>query len=259
MKALKTCGLNITHRNIHGYIKATANAIRSKIAAELKDELFGLMVDIATKNNRSILGVNTQIVLNDKIVVRTIGMNQIAKRHTSDNIMDDLGSLLSSYDLGAEQVYSFSADNAYNMSRTGDLLDEEAGADNVGPRMLSEADYEDAILNMMTDCEFYADLISNVAEKYARRNREIHIRETNKIGCASHTLHLAVEKGIRLTQGVQPLISDAREAIKKLRTPSILHRLMETQFKLPQIDVPTRWNSKFTMVKSIYEPHLLKY
>lgn len=232
--------------------------IRSKIAEELKDEMFGLMVDIATKNNRSILGVNTQMVIDGKIVVRTIGMNQIVERHTSDNITNDITSLLTNdYHLGPEQVYGFSSDNAYNMARTGDLLDAEACVENEGPRLLTEAEYEDAILNMYTDCEFYADLISNVAEKYAERNRDIHIKEINKVGCASHTLHLAVEQGIRSTYGVPHLISDARDMIKKLRTPSILHQIMKTDFKLPQIDVPTRWNSKFIMVNYISSQNCL--
>ncbi|XP_055308204.1 uncharacterized protein LOC129572287 [Sitodiplosis mosellana] len=268
--ALKTCGLQITSRNIHGYIKATAAVIRKKISAELKDEMFNIMVDIATKNKRSILGVNTSCVINDQTVIRTISMEEITHRHTSENIVDDIIKLLEEgFGLAPDQVFSFIADNAFNMSKAGRLLDEAADDDtsegvetNVPsqeddedePRMLTEDEFEDAILNMLTDCQYYADLISNVAEKYAARNKDIHIKSTNTIGCASHSLHLAVEKGIKSTATVKNCITAARDLVKQLRTPTILTRIRtETSHKLPQIDVPTRWNSKYIMLKSIWE------
>lgn len=261
-EALKSCGIVITSRTVHGYIHATANMIRKKISAELKDEMFSILADIATKHTRSVLGVNTACVINDEIVIRTISMEQITHKHSSDNLVNDLIHLLEEkYSLKSTQVYSFLADNAYNMYKTGTLLNEaasnedaigepaESAHDEDEPRMISEAEYDDVVLNMFHDCQFYSDLIANVATKYAARNKDIHIKSTNTIGCASHTLHLIVEKGIATTQSAKRLISLARELVKKLRTTTILDRIrVETSYKLPQIDVPTRWNSKFIMV-----------
>lgn len=252
MNALKDCGLSISNRNIRYYLEAIANMIRKKISDELKNETFSILTDIATKNMRSILGVNTCCVINDKTVIRTISMQQITHRHTSDNIANDIIRLMEEeYQLEPDQVYAFISDNAYNVVKVGEIMDAEAAADAEELQIIPEAEYEDAILNMINDCEFYSDLISNVAKKYAQRNKNIHIKSTNTIGCASHTLHLAVEKGITMTASANNLIKDAREVIKKLRTPTILNRIKtESSYKLPQIDVPTRWNSKFIMVNN---------
>lgn len=275
--ALKISGLSITHRNIHSYIRATADVIRTKISEEMKNELFCMMVDIATKNKKSILGVNIQCVINDEIVIRTISMDEITERHTSDNICTKLiKTLLPKYDFEPDQVYAFCADNAYNMKKAGELIDNEASdsieeenfadfvataleteSDELGPdrfetaQFIPEEEFEDAILNMMRDCDFYADLISNVATKYVERNKDIHIKSTNTIGCASHTLHLGVEDGIKDTPSAKTVIKLARDLAKKLRTPTILSRLRAAGQNLPEIDVPTRWNSKYTMVSQL--------
>lgn len=259
--ALKTIGLSITHRNIYQYIGATAGVIRMKIAAELNDKYFCLLVDIATKNKRSILGVNTQCIIDDEIVIRTISMQQITVRHTSENICDQITELLPEYSLEPEQVFSFCGDNAYSMYATGERMDKAASAvdDANDPIFLREDDYEDAILNMYSDCDFYADLIGNVAEKYAHRNKEMHIKTTNTIGCASHTLHLAVEDGIRCTPNIGKLISAVRETVKLLRTPTILNQITAKGLKLPQLDVPTRWNSKYIMVRHMISFVLMNF
>lgn len=219
-----------------------------KIAAELNDKYFCLLVDIATKNKRSILGVNTQCIIDDEIVIRTISMEQITVRHTSENICNQIIELLPQYSVEAEQVFSFCGDNAYSMYATGERMDRAASAAD-DPVFLREDDYEDAILNMYSDCDFYADLIGNVAEKYAHRSKEMHIKNTNTIGCASHTLHLAVEDGIRWTANAGKLIANVRETVKLLRTPTILSQISVKGLKLPQLDVPTRWNSKYIMVR----------
>lgn len=84
------------------------------------------------------------------------------------------------------------ADNAYNMYKTGELLDAENREDE--PIMVLEEHYEDAILKMMADRQFYSDLISNVTQKYAQRNSDIHM-----------------EQGIRLTLCATTIIEEVRQ------------------------------------------------
>lgn len=233
--------------------------IKKKITERLAGKYVCVMSDCATKNKRSILGVNVQAIIDDEIVIFTICMEQITVRHTSENLCDIHVEVLARYEIEPHRVYGFNTDNAINYVKMGRLLDEESAEyeqstedeDWESPIILTESEYDDAILNMLNDCEFYADLISNVAEKYAQRNKDIHVKNTNTIGCASHTLHLAVEGGIRSTTGVSKLIAEVRAMIKKLRTPTVLTRIQGSGFKLPQIDVPTRWNSKYIMV-SVY-------
>lgn len=247
----------VNHRNVHGYIRSTATILRQKIAEELKDKFICLMVDLGTANKKSIFGINAQRVLSDKIAVRNLSMEKVTNQHTSENLCDSICQMLSVYGITPDQVYAFTSDNAYNMVKAGRLLNEEGEEDPEdpdAPLLLTEDQYEDAILNMLTDCEYYADLVSNVAEKYAQRNPDIHVRSTNNISCANHSMHLGVEKGITLTIGARRLIEESRTMIKLLRTPTILNRIEKTSFKMPQIDVPTRWNSKYVMV-IIYQFH----
>lgn len=72
-------GINV-NRNldvINDHLRATATKTRKKMKNKMKGRLISSSNDFVTKNNRSILGVYAQHVLNDETVVRYIGMKEL--------------------------------------------------------------------------------------------------------------------------------------------------------------------------------------
>lgn len=77
-------GINLKCKNlmpVKNHIHETAVKIREKIAVQIKDRLFSLSADIVTKNNRSILGIFIQYILDGKLQNRCMGMKELHSRH----------------------------------------------------------------------------------------------------------------------------------------------------------------------------------
>jgi hypothetical protein len=85
------------------------------------------MVDIASKNHKSLLGISIQYVLNDVIVVRSIGMVQLNSSHTARYILQAMNNCLNLYGITHQQVISITTDNAANMILMTKLFDENTG------------------------------------------------------------------------------------------------------------------------------------
>lgn len=110
-------GVNL-NRNldvIKDHLRATAKRIREKIENEMKGRLISLSVDIVTKNNRSILGVYAQYVLNDEIVVRCIGMVELHESHTGLYLSKLIRECISEYEVDEDQIISVTTDNGRNV------------------------------------------------------------------------------------------------------------------------------------------------
>lgn len=82
--------LNITRTSIRTLITKRAEHLKNTIRNELKKKMVCLMVDIASRYNRSIFGVNIAFMKEDSLAIRTIGMHSLHIAHTGKNILQKL-------------------------------------------------------------------------------------------------------------------------------------------------------------------------
>lgn len=121
LNCLAKHGLEINLRDkkytqIKAYISGTANKIKEKITAEANDRHVSLMLDIATKNHKSILGINLRYIIDGKIIERCIGMMPLTERHhTSRNIAIEVKKCLDKFEISLKRVKSVTTDNAANV------------------------------------------------------------------------------------------------------------------------------------------------
>lgn len=118
-----------------------------------------------------------------------------------------------------------------------------------------------AITNMINDDEHgsetdedpeptgYSQRIDTILEEINRIIAEKPF-QIHSIRCAAHTLQLAVIKALQ-TGEFEPLIQLCREVCKELRKNTVQIEMKENgiSFKIPRIDVVTRWNSTHVMVR----------
>lgn len=80
--ALGDKGDVITSRTIPKYISKAAQNMREYIREEVKVKILSIKIDGVTRQNRSIMGVNVQFVMDGVIQVRTLAMKSIEQAHT---------------------------------------------------------------------------------------------------------------------------------------------------------------------------------
>lgn len=79
----------LTSRNVQLAIHLRANHIMDNIKSNLKNRIFSLKIDSATRHSRRIICINAQAVINGKIKIFTLAMTELtigSHRHTGQNI-----------------------------------------------------------------------------------------------------------------------------------------------------------------------------
>ncbi|XP_070073359.1 uncharacterized protein [Drosophila takahashii] len=219
------CGLNmpaVTSRNIMGLVEERYHSIKIKIVNALKSRIICLKMDTATRCNRGILGVNVQFIENGKIVIKTLGLIELTKSHTSQNLCSEVQSIMDDFCIKKEQIYSITTDNGRNMVKAVDLLNKWEIDDDESPDELQEEEL----------------------------TQHLNIHSIVSIKCAAHTLQLAI-KDFFDRLGSVPFIDKARNIVKLLRTPSFSYLIEEEALSKPVLDVPTRWSSTYLMLQRL--------
>lgn len=112
------CGINLSNENfpeIKTYIVNVSKKIIEQIKVEAKNKMVSLMVDIATKNNKSLIGISLQYIVRGNILVRSIGMIEMKESHTAVYISKLMKECLTLYNISTKQIISITSDNASNM------------------------------------------------------------------------------------------------------------------------------------------------
>lgn len=75
------------------------------------------MVDIGTKNKRSVLGMSVQLIINGKLVIRSIGMIELKKSHTGKYLSELIIKRLNDYHIEKRQILTITTDNGKNIKK----------------------------------------------------------------------------------------------------------------------------------------------
>ena len=121
---MQAMGTTVNAENVPDYVKEKAEAIRAEIAADVKDKLVCVKSDTATRLGRSFLGVNIQYSKNGRLVPRTLAVSEIKERHTSVNLKKRIVDVLGTVGIIENRIYASTTDNASNMLKITDLLNE---------------------------------------------------------------------------------------------------------------------------------------
>lgn len=257
--------------------------IREKIKAIAKNRLISLMIDAASKNRRSILGISFQYVCNGKTNIFCIGMVELKKKHTAKHLATVVKQTLERYDIRLSQVLTVTTDNASNVLKMSkdlkeelERMREEEKSDIMGKNTAHDNEHthaaEDEIVNIsenetenftftdddalaivFDEAESYGNMIDDIVTEIQKESNNQSLF-AHSIKCAAHTLQLAVKDTLNDIDGEDArVINICKEASKLLRLNSYRNKLEEEQIKitLPKLDVETRWNSTYLMVRNV--------
>lgn len=114
-----------------------------------------LKCDIATRNNRSFLGVNVQFIADLQLQIRTLAIKVLEDRHTSENLRTVMKNFLKDYNFPLKGVYSCTTDNGSNMVKLVKILSEEQCNENISDHeaILDEDEIDASQENEVSDTE----------------------------------------------------------------------------------------------------------
>lgn len=246
--ALGKNGINlvINRHNMVKHIQQKAIHLKEKIKLRIKNKVLHLMVDIASRYNRSILGINISYMIDGKINIDTIGMHPLRFSHTAENIVRIITQNLLEYDIRMEQIFSVTSDNGRNIIKAVSLLDQryQEQKEKDDDDLLSNEEYIDPDI---FDENYYENILNQVRASFDGANTT-YTDMIFGISCAAHCLHLVVTHAIEKTGQIGHLLGKCRAVAKKLRTPSMRTLLRSAGHNMMILDIETRWNSIFSMV-----------
>lgn len=283
--ALKGIRLNINRHNIKNAIEERASKIQNRVKFETKNAIISVLLDIATRHNRSVLGICIKYSFEHELFTRTIAMHTLRMSHTAENIYKMVIDALEKFNISIDQVYSVSSDNARNLTKTTRLMNEEAGRQCVllieMPENLEEnvehvnqcdmdcddgfecdedeeidtdpdqiSEDEENIDDDIFDEQYYSDLLNNVREEF---NNIPYKSLIPRIACANHCIHLVLTHAIENCQQTAETLAKIRQLVKKLRTPTYRNLLFDSKLPVPKLDISVRWNSIYLMVCKLFK------
>lgn len=230
---------NITIPRVQNQMRSICYETKKKIIDETKNQLISLQLDIATKNHRGILGVNIQYVKDSKVVLRTLKMINLTRRHTGENLANEVKQVLEEFGITLRQIYSITTDNGPNVLLSAEILNDLAEAleneiELEGTLEEIEAEFSDEILKETKRELFHVDFIPDYIVS---------------LSCGAHTFQLAMKDALLHSTEATNLIEKCREIMKKLRTPTIFRAIREKGLHFPYLDNDTRWSGKYLMVR----------
>lgn len=185
----------INSKCIMNYVSEKYEHVKNAITNKCKNQMISLKMDTATRLDRSVLGINVQIILHDKIEIYTLAMKELTDKATGEMLKNVLENVLSDFQIKKKQIYCITTDNGRNMLKAVETFSSK------DPNEPDEnEDFDDTDDSLSEDMFDAPDQIISIK-------------------CAAHTLQLAIKDFFsQISNGI---ISSARELVKTLRTPSL--------------------------------------
>lgn len=284
---LAGCGINLSDHHVYEIkekVISIASEIKEMIKMETKNRIISVMVDGATRNGRSIFGINIQYKIEGELKVVTLGMRELDQAHTAHYLSKVLQEVLAEYEINLNQVISITTDNGSNMlamvmNLENKLFSEDleqqqfdgnetnietTNSNYVAQRFVDDDQTENEIARIVESKEMddyaleeifdtssiYQELLEKLVIDIRKKSGNHHLFMTS-IKCAAHTLQLAVNDALKkLNQSDQNIISLCRVVGKFLRLQSTRNAMKQARLVtiLPKLDVETRWSSTYLMV-----------
>lgn len=256
----------INRKNIVEHLDKKVICFVENVKKEVNGRLISLMMDMASRHNRSVLGISAQYMVNNKPVVRTLAMDRVNDRHTAKNLFDHVLSVLRKFDISVSQIFSITTDNGSNMLKTTEFIN-DLQKDETNNKIGNMIEFLDETVQSYSVDLSNSDDDNEEDDYFESFNENNELEQivnsivagnnafsfTNTISCAAHTLQLAINDSfndIDFKEG-KCLLKRCRSLVRVLRTPSVLRAIDKEQLLRPQKQCETRWNSVYLMVSTL--------
>ena len=194
---------------------------KSKLKESLSGALISIKFDGVTRLRSHFLGISMQYYHEDHgLTVKTLALVDTKANRTSSHLKEILLDTLKQFNISKQQVLACVVDNASNMTRTVQLLNEDEGDED------DDKEIKDVQDSLSIDYTIY------------------HMR------CAEHTLQLGIRDVLKKGRA-EKFLTKLRKLAQHLRSSHTDGILKRRANKGMLIDMPTRWGSTFFMLQRL--------
>ena len=223
----KILGISLGRQAIRNMVLKRSEEERSKLKGSLSKTFVSLKFDGVTRLRSHFLGISAQFFSEKRgLSVKTLALVDTEANHTSAHLKEILLKTMKEFSITKQQVLACVVDNASNMTRTVQLLneDEEDEQNEDDEEAIQEIDQ----MGTGFDCTIY------------------HMR------CAEHTLQLGIRDVLKKGRS-DKFLTKLRKIAQHLRAPHTDGILKRRAGKGMLIDMPTRWGSTFLMLQRLLD------
>lgn len=181
------------------------------------------------------------------IKVTNLACREVFGSHTAVNLQAWLLDVQKDFGLKDEQLLALTIDSAANITAAADGYIDEI-QESINGDLNNDIDYikvNNIDANIFAEISFEEDDEEDgdfqVEDHVAFSGEEV-LPSIFRIHCAAHKLQLAVNAFLKL-KAIQKILITARTLAVKLRTPLVRSKLCAENFRIPELDQVTRWNS----------------
>lgn len=245
--------IKLSRYSITKILEKHYSASVKNIIKEVENKIINIKLDGVSIHNRYFLGVNIQYYFEKQIKIMNIGLEEIMGPTTSEVLLTHLRRILSTYNIKLEQIFSIVTDNGANYLKIGRLLKDEISQEKTchyDEKMYLEYNEEVEEEEISSDSEIFYGMVQGCSDLDDILTYDLSEFGINLVKCGCHTLQLAISDSLKSNVA---FVQEVRNLVKYLRTPIYRNKLKTRKIKVPVIDVVTRWNSTYAMIKSFLD------
>lgn len=287
------CALNLSDPKlpeVKKELSEMACRVRDKIKEEVHRRALALLIDIGTKNRRSIFAISIQYTVNGRLRTRSIGMIELQQSNTGKYLAGVIRDQLTLFGIDVRQILTITTDNGKNvlkMIRDFDAIVQDEIEQNTSvnappetTHTQSEEDFDDIeaddeINQLLTEMDSDEGALEEIFEESLFKRHENLLNEMSRqlvtefgldvlwditgVNCSAHTLQLVIKDALlAIDKKHRNVISLCRNVAKFLRLKSTKHayKTHGQNYTDPRLDVVTRWGSTYMMVWLVIFYHL---
>lgn len=253
--------INLTNENypeVKKLLHEMAEGVREKIKQEVHQRALSLLIDIGTRNRRSIFGISVQYIYNGILRTRSIGMIELLKSHTAKYLAEVIQDRLNLFAINLRQILTITTDNGSNvlkmvkdidavlqnemekslipgatptesprkLQKSHSSTDEDQEIDDEIEKAIREEDEttdQQALEELFGDVELndHETLLAAISKQMTDQYGLHVLWDVTGIKCAAHTLQLVIKDGLKKIESKHMnVISLCRKIAKLLRLQS---------------------------------------
>ncbi|XP_036327247.1 uncharacterized protein LOC118739859 [Rhagoletis pomonella] len=113
--AFQSLGIGVNRQSVLDLITSCSQKLKTELIDDLSGNLFSLKIDIATKHDITLLGINVQYIKDRNINLKSLAIKELQIGYTSEYVKSVLIEVLIEYSVDLHQILSISTGNDVNI------------------------------------------------------------------------------------------------------------------------------------------------